>query len=176
MDGKEDGSVLWIERRQRCDGGEHSPTLRGVEVCGETECGGRDGAGCVGLKGSRETPVPVPPKEPDGMASDSQAYRPSHVCPDGGAITVYESGAKRSDIGDCRYDLIPGLHAVALAMGQGAKKFGENNWKGLDSAVCINHALRHIFLWLSGDRSEHHMSHAACNLLMLVELEEKNDG
>ena len=110
------------------------------------------------------------------MAGDYQVDRPSPVSPDGGNVKVYAGGAKRSDIGDCRYDLIPGLHAVALAMGQGAKKFGENNWKGLDSAVCINHALRHIFLWLSGDRSEHHMSHAACNLLMLVELEEKNDG
>ena len=176
MEGEEDGSVLWIERRQRCYGGEYPPTLRGVEVSGETECSGRDGAGCVGRKGSRETPVPVPPKEPDGMASDSQAYRPSPVCPDGGAVKVYESGAKRSDIGDYRYDLIPGLHSVALAMGQGAKKFGENNWRGLESSVCINHALRHIFLWLSGDRSEPHMSHAACNLLMLVELEDKKDG
>lgn len=176
MDGKEDGSVLWSERRQRCDGGEHSATLRGVEVCGEIECGGRDEAGCVGRKGSRETPVSVSPQEPDGMAGDYQVDRPSPVCPDGGAIKVYESGAKRSDIGDCRYDLIPGLHSVALAMGQGAKKFGENNWRGLESSICINHALRHIFLWLSGDRSEPHMSHAACNLLMLVELEERKDG
>ena len=56
-------------------------------------------------------------------------------------------------------------------MGEGGLKFGENNWRGLDPQVCVNHAIRHLYLWLSGDRSENHASHAACNCLMIVELE-----
>lgn len=82
---------------------------------------------------------------------------------------MYAGGAKRSAISE-RFDLIPGLPEVARVMGKGAARFGEQNWRGLEPQVCINHALRHLYLMLQGDTSEPHAEHAAANCLMLIEL------
>jgi hypothetical protein len=56
-------------------------------------------------------------------------------------------------------------------MGQGAERYGENNWqKGFPVPDVLNHAMAHIVNYLSGDRSEDHLGHAACNLLMAIDL------
>ena len=168
MEGETDSTVLWSERRQRCDGGEYPPTLRGVKGCGEAECSGRDGAGDSGCKGSRETPVPHAQKEQDRLAGDDPADRPAAVCPDGSTVKVYAGGAKRSDLSE-RYDLIPaeGLRRAALAMAHGAERFGEKNWtKGMPIGEVLNHALAHIYNYLDGDSSEDHLGHAVANLCM----------
>lgn len=36
-----------------------------------------------------------------------------------------------------------------------------------------NHLIEHIYKWLSGDRSEKHLAHAACNLQMLMFAEKR---
>lgn len=81
----------------------------------------------------------------------------------------YHSGAVRSsDAEGTRYDLISpiGLAAVAAACAEGAAKYGDYNWeKGMPANDMINHALRHIYLFLSGDRCEDHLGHAAWNLM-----------
>ena len=90
---------------------------------------------------------------------------------------MHAGGGRRSAIPE-RFDLIPphALREVALAMAEGASRHGEFNWHKLPARVCINHAMRHIILWMDGDQSEPHLSHAAANLLMATELEAKNDG
>ena len=84
-------------------------------------------------------------------------------------IKNFRSGAIRSaDAEGTRYDLISpiGLDSVAKACAEGAKQYGDFNWeKGMPATDLLNHALRHIFLFLSGDRSEEHLGHAAWNLL-----------
>lgn len=88
-------------------------------------------------------------------------------------LKTYPTGAKRSHL-DERYDLIPleGLKRAALVMGEGAKRYGENNWqKGFPVPDVLNHALAHIVNYLAGDRTEDHLAHAACNLLMAIDLE-----
>ena len=175
MAGQTDTAVLRSSGRLGCGGDECSATFSGEQGSRETECSGRYGSSGVRCKGSRETSVPVPQAEANGVACDSPIDRLATLCRYDSPIKEYANGAKRSDIGDYRYDLIPGLHAVALAMGQGAKKFGENNWRGLEPSVCVNHALRHLLLLLDGDTSEDHAGHAACNCLMLVELLQKKD-
>jgi hypothetical protein len=81
----------------------------------------------------------------------------------------YETGAVRSsDAEATRYDLISpiGLAAVAAACAEGAERYGDFNWeKGMPACDLINHALRHVYLFLSGDRSEDHLGHAAWNML-----------
>lgn len=85
---------------------------------------------------------------------------------------VYETGASRSaDVDGVRYDLVPpeGIEAVAKAMYVGSVHHGDNNWKkGLKHSVYINHALRHINLYMQGRREEDHIGHALANLMMLV--------
>lgn len=61
---------------------------------------------------------------------------------------------------------------MAKTMAEGAAKYGTGNWqKGMPVEVCLNHAMRHVVEYLKGDRSEEHLAHAACNLLMAIDLE-----
>lgn len=84
----------------------------------------------------------------------------------------YASGAVRSsDAEQTRYDLISpiGLRAVAEACAEGASRYGAWNWEaGMPANDMLNHALRHIYIFLSGDRSEDHLGHAAWNLLAAI--------
>lgn len=86
-----------------------------------------------------------------------------------GSSVKYVSGAVRSsDAEGTRYDLISpiGLAAVAAACAEGAAKYGDYNWeKGMPANDLINHALRHIYLFLSGNRDECHLGHAAWNVI-----------
>ena len=81
----------------------------------------------------------------------------------------YDTGAVRSS--DCkavRYDLISpiGLEALARTYAEGAEKFGEYNWEnGMPAADLINHAIRHLYMFLAGSRHEDDLGHAAWNIL-----------
>lgn len=84
----------------------------------------------------------------------------------------FDTGARRSKDADAtRYDLITpiGLRAVAETYAEGAAKYGAHNWlRGMPVHDLLNHALRHIFMFLSGDRSEPHLPHAAWGLLAAI--------
>lgn len=91
-------------------------------------------------------------------------------------VKQFESGAIRSnDADDVRYDLITpiGLRRLAETYAAGAIKYGDDNWlKGMPAAECLNHCMKHIEQWRSGDRSEDHLSHAAWNLFAIMHFEE----
>lgn len=84
----------------------------------------------------------------------------------------YASGAVRSsDAEATRYDLITpiGLAAVAAACAEGAQRYGDFNWEaGMPANDMLNHALRHIYLFLSGCRAEDHLGHAAWNVMAAI--------
>lgn len=96
----------------------------------------------------------------------------------------YDTGAVRSsDCEETRYDLISpiGLEALARTYAEGAAKFGAFNWEnGMPVNDLLNHAIAHVYKFLSGDRSEDHLAHAAWNLLGAIHSMEKwphlNDG
>ncbi len=85
-----------------------------------------------------------------------------------GANVAYSTGAVRSsDAESARYDLVSpiGLRREAEACAEGSIKYGDFNWeKGMPVNDLLNHALRHIYAFLSGDRSEDHLGHAKWNL------------
>ena len=89
-----------------------------------------------------------------------------------GGVVKFDTGAQRSaDAEHVRYDLISpvGLAAVARACAEGAVKYSDYNWeKGMPARDVLNHAVRHIYMFLSGDRSEDHLGHAAWNLLAAI--------
>ncbi len=95
--------------------------------------------------------------------------------PDQENTKTHETGAKRStDADDARFDLIPqlALYEVAKVLAEGAKKYGEHNYrKGFKFSDVMNHLLTHANKYLRGDKSEHHLSHIACNILFLLEFE-----
>ena len=85
---------------------------------------------------------------------------------------AYGTGAVRSsDAEATRYDLVSpiGLAAVAQACAEGAERYGDYNWeRGMPARDMINHAIRHIYMFLSGDRCEDHLGHAAWNLMAAI--------
>ena len=93
------------------------------------------------------------------------------------AITQFPSGAVRSaDADDVRYDLITpvGLRRLAETCAEGAAKYGDVNWqKGIPASQMLNHAIRHLYLWLAGDDREDHLAHAAWNILGVCHFEER---
>ncbi len=91
-------------------------------------------------------------------------------------LARFATGAVRgTDADDERWDLITpiGLRRLAETCAEGAAKYGEHNWqKGIPASVMLNHAIRHIYLYLAGDDSEDHLAHAAWNLLGVCHFEE----
>jgi Domain of unknown function (DUF5664) len=119
-------------------------------------------------------PCSIPSQGQGGVDGDSQAV--GLESPVGAGLQRYESGAVRSHLPE-RYDLVPalGIRAVAQTMAEGAVKYGEQNWqKGMPIGDTLNHVLAHVYKYLSGDRTESHLSHAAAGLLMAIHLEESN--
>ena len=84
---------------------------------------------------------------------------------------VNERGGKQSKV-EYRFDLLPpqALAAVAKVLKEGAVKYGENNWHNIDSGDHLNHALIHIYADLAGDNQDDHLEHAACRILMALEM------
>ena len=69
-------------------------------------------------------------------------------------IIKFPTGAQRSaDAERERYDLITpvGLRRLAETYAEGAAKHGERNWEqGIPASSLVNHAIRHLYLWLDG--------------------------
>ena len=84
-------------------------------------------------------------------------------------VTTNDKGASQSDT-PCRMDLIPpsSLLEISTVLAQGATKYGEWNWLGIPTEEHLNHALTHIYGWLAGDRTEHHLANAACRILFAL--------
>ncbi len=119
-------------------------------------------------------PCSIPPEGQGGVDGNGEAVGLEGAVDDG--RRRYPSGAVRSHLPE-RYDLVPtiGLQRVAMTMAEGAAKYGEHNWqKGFPVPDILNHALAHVFKYLSGDRAEDHLGHAAANLLMAIHTEESN--
>ena len=84
---------------------------------------------------------------------------------------IYKSGASRNDIGKIRLDLIPpeALLELGEVFGEGAIRHGDENWKkGMPNSVVINHMLRHLLLYMKGDRDEPHMGKVMFGCCVLI--------
>ena len=63
-----------------------------------------------------------------------------------------------------------GLIGVARTAAEGAAKYGRFNYMlGFPVHDLLNHAIRHIVMFLLGDRSEPHLEHAAWGLLAAIQ-------
>lgn len=84
------------------------------------------------------------------------------------------------DNGKSRVDLLPalGLLEVGHVLAVGAAVYGDNNWRAVVGAKrrYIAAALRHVFRYMAGEdidpeTGRHHLAHAACDVLFVLELE-----
>lgn len=87
---------------------------------------------------------------------------------------------RKDDAGKLPYDLLPwGAVAQVVAVLQyGAKKYAPDNWRQVKdwrrryfSAAC-----RHLVSWVTGEKLDpetglHHLAHAACCVLFMIELD-----
>lgn len=71
-----------------------------------------------------------------------------------------------------RFDLIPPLFLRELSeiYEEGVHKYGPAKYieKPLPWSVIVNHLLNHLFLWMSGDRSEKHLGKVAWGVATLM--------
>ena len=94
------------------------------------------------------------------------------------------SGFIKADAGKLRMDLLPpkALAEVAKVLGVGAVKYAPNNWIKCDAWSRYFAALqRHLNAWHAGEDCDSddglpHLSHAACCLLFLMEMERLGVG
>lgn len=88
------------------------------------------------------------------------------------ADSKFSTGAVRSaDANALRFDLIHPVALIALARtyAEGGAKYGDFNWeRGMPAHDLLNHAIRHIYMWLAGDRTEPHLPHAAWGLMAAI--------
>ena len=91
-------------------------------------------------------------------------------------MVTNSNGASESGT-NLRFDLIPSeeIATIAAILIEGAIKYGEYNWKGITTMSHINHALQHIFAYISGDRSDDHLGHAATRLMFAMWTAKHND-
>lgn len=94
-------------------------------------------------------------------------------------MTVFQSGATRSqDKANVRYDLISphALFRIAVVCHNGAKKYFPFNYeKGMPISDILNHAIAHIYKYLSGEESdEDDLAHAFWNLHAAIDMEHRH--
>lgn len=86
---------------------------------------------------------------------------------------------KRHDDGKPQMALLSpvAMEEIAKVLTFGAKKYGDNNWRGGFAWTRVAHCLlRHIFAWLRGEDKDaesglSHLAHAGCNIMFLLEFE-----
>ena len=78
-----------------------------------------------------------------------------------------------------RWDLLhlEDIEEVVKILSFGSKKYGPNNWQYVENGVERYYAalMRHLCAWRKGENIDpdsglHHLSHAACNILFLINL------
>jgi hypothetical protein len=83
---------------------------------------------------------------------------------------INDKGGKQSKTSH-RFDLLDAkaMFLLGRILKQGAKKYGDANWKLIDVESHLNHALGHIMSYLEGgDVEEDHLGHAFTRLMMAI--------
>jgi Domain of unknown function (DUF5664) len=84
----------------------------------------------------------------------------------------FSTGMQRSnDVEHLKFTAIHPIAMIALAkvLGTGSEKYGNRNYElGSDVEDNLNHVLRHLCLYLSGDRSEPHLANSFCGLMFAI--------
>jgi hypothetical protein len=60
---------------------------------------------------------------------------------------------------------------VAAVIKSGGEKYGNYNYLYISQDEHINHAIAHLYLFLSGDRTEEHLVHATCRAMFAAEIQ-----
>ena len=91
-----------------------------------------------------------------------------------------ERGDKnKHDDGKRMWDLLPysAVGQVVDVLNYGARKYGEDSWKGVGRERYFPPAMRHLTAGWEGEMTDpesgiHHLAHAACNVLFMLWLDD----
>lgn len=119
-------------------------------------------------------------KSVNGVSSTRGAFDDAEGCfhfvEDSGERERFSTGAVRNvRTGRGRYDLISpiALSRLARHAEHGATKYSPRNWEsGIPMSRFLDSAMRHLYQYLEGDRTEDHLSAAAWNAMAMVHTEE----
>jgi len=83
-------------------------------------------------------------------------------------IHTSKTGAKQSNL-QTRFDLVDPLAMLELAnvLFHGAKKYGDDNWRGIEVDDHLNHAIAHLNKYLINRKLEE-LTHAFCRIMFAV--------
>lgn len=113
--------------------------------------------------------------DPVDSTGPVKPYYTNTVVP--GKTEQMPTGAQRADAsGKGKYVLISpvAMRRVAGVYERGAAAYGENNWKkGMPMSRVLDSAIRHLYQYLGGDRSEDHLAQAMWNVAAAIHFEEK---
>lgn len=94
---------------------------------------------------------------------------------------VYATGVKSEKVLPFADIPFSAIEALASIFGEGRAKYGKGNWrKGAGNKEYqeerLHHAMRHLGLWASGDRSENHLAKVMWFCVTQIELERVESG
>lgn len=125
---------------------------------------------------SHDCPCCVPSEREPAEAPSSPEVASSGL-KDTGARTQTETGGMREPGGlRGRFDLLPpeALKRYAVHMARGAMKYADRNWeKGIETARCLESALRHLNDFMAGDTAEDHLAAAFWNIGALMTMQDR---
>lgn len=114
-------------------------------------------------------------------------YGVTWYCDSCGEIAPFEEPEPpkdaKHDAGKARWGLLPwpAVARVVAVLGYGAANHGAESWRTLPDARrrYFEALMRHLLAWWGGEThdpesGEHHLAHAACNVLFLLALEVDN--
>jgi hypothetical protein len=84
-------------------------------------------------------------------------------------IVTNENGGRQSKVEfACHLLDGPAILELAKVLQYGATRYERDNWRLISQEDHINHALVHLFAYLSGDEQDDHLEHAFCRLMMAL--------
>ena len=125
------------------------------------------------------------PTEEDAIFLDEldyfvKKYGEKYICPcstEKSEIQQEHNGLK-ADAEKDQWNLLPlaPIEQVVKVLTYGANKYAPENWRNVESERYVAALFRHIVAWRKGEKfdeetSLHHLAHAICNLIFLMELE-----
>jgi len=86
-------------------------------------------------------------------------------------IEVLASGGKQAaEEDEFRYLSWAWVAELARGLTAGAKKYGEDNWREIEAKEHAARAVRHLVLWLKGEKKLEHLTNASMRCMMTWEM------
>lgn len=109
-------------------------------------------------------------------SADSQVARMISGVGKDAPMAVNAAGGKQSHLPYAFHLVDPvTMFVLARILAEGSAKYGEWNWRRISVNDNLNHALSHIFAYLSGDVQDDHLGHAFCRLMFALSKEYNSD-